>query len=345
MKSVVMGLAGLAAFSVSSQVMAEAPNLEISGLVEVEASHVNDQISPATDPAAPEKTSDIVLATVELAVDSQINERVSAHVAFLYEEDSTDFGIDEGTITLGLGDSMAVTAGKMYVPFGRFDSFMISDPQTLVMAETVETVLMFSAENNGVYGFAYLFNGDSDEASSAPDNDGISAGFNLGYAREGMFDVGVTYISNIGDTDTLQGLETTGTASGVVDASIAGASAYFSAGFGKVTVVGEHVMALDSFNNGDLDGTVSNKEQPSASNLEVGFDVADGITLAAAYQKTAEALFIGLPETVISASVAYEVMEGATLSAEYATMEDYATSDGGTGESANSFTMQLAVEF
>ena len=334
-----LGIAGLAVLSISSQVFAQMPQLEIGGLVEVEATSSEDY--------AGANTTDITLATVEVAMEATVNERVSAHVAFLYEEDSTDFGLDEATVTLGLNDSVAFTAGKMYVPFGRFDSFMISDPQTLEMAETVETVLMLSVENEGLYGSAYLFNGDSDEASevTAGDDNGISAGFNLGFVRDELFDVGVTYISNIGDSDTLQGLENTGASVGVVDSRVAGASVYFSANVANVTILGEHVMALASFKNGDLDGAVANEEQPSASNIEIGVAVTDALTLAGAYQKTNEAHFIGLPETVTSASVSYKVMEGATLAAEYASMDDYAISDGGTGESASSFTMQLAVEF
>jgi hypothetical protein len=340
MKAVVKGLAATAVLSVSSLAMAE-PELAIGGLVEVEAVSGEDY--------AGDKITDVVLATVEVGMDATLNERVSAHLAFLYEEDDTDFGLDEGTLTLGLNDTTALTAGKMYVPFGRFDSFMVSDPQTLEMAETVETVLMVSMENRGLYGSAYLFNGDADEASdvAANDDNALSAGFNLGYARDGLFDVGVTYISNIADSDTLQGLDDGAVPDnvGVVDSAVAGGSVYFSASFANVTVLGEHVAALESFSNGDLDGTVGSEEQPSASNLEIGVAVSDRLTVAAGYQMTDEALFIRLPETVASAAVAYEVMEGATLAAEYATMEDYATSDGGRGESANAFTMQLAVEF
>jgi hypothetical protein len=330
----------------SSLAVAE-PTLDIGGLVEVEASSVRDKITPATDPTAAEKTSDVTLATVELAVDSQINERLSAHVAFLFEEDATDFGLDEGTVTLGLNYSLAFTAGKMYVPFGRFDSFMVSDPQTLEMAETVETVAMLALARGGLYGSVYLFNGDSTEASEAATNDNtnLSGGFNLGFADDGRFDVGVTYISNLADSDTLQELADSGATPGEVEKSVAGASAYLSITMGPVTFLGEHLSALDNFANNDLDRTVTAEERPAASNIELGVELGGGVTLAAGYQKTREALFIGLPETVTAAAVAYEVMEGATLAAEYARQKDYAISDGGSGEEATTVTLQLAVEF
>jgi hypothetical protein len=330
-------LSGVAAMMFSLLAVAE-PMLEIGGLVEVEALAAEDY--------AGAKTSDVTLATVELALDSEINDRLSAHIAFLYEEDATDFGLDEGTVTLGLNDSLAFTAGKMYVPFGRFDSFMVSDPQTLAMGETVETVLMLEGASSGLYGSVYLFSGDSDRASTVADGDDneLSGGFNLGYAQDGVFDVGVSYISNIADSNTLQELEVGGTNVGEVDTRVAGASAYLSATLGPVTLLGEHVGALKHFTNGDLDGSVTNEERPSASNIELGVELG-GVTLAAGYQKTREALFLGLPETVTAATVAYAVTGGATLAAEYARQKDYAVSDGGSGEEATTVTVQLAVEF
>ena len=340
MRGVVLGVVGLSMLAGSTLAQAEEVNLEVAGLVEVEATSGED--------FAGDRTSDVTLATVELALDAELNQRVSAHLAFLYEEDATDFGLDEGTLTLGLNDIAAFTAGRMYVPFGRFDSFMISDPQTLEMAETVETVLMLSLAGDGLYGFAYLFNGDAEEQSTGNDDNHISSGLNIGYARDGLFDVGLSYISNIADSETLQALEDDPdvvNAVGIIDSRVAGAGAYFSVNLGPVTILGEHITALDNFSNGDLDGMVGNEEKPAASNIEVGVVLPSGVTLAAAYQKTDEAAFIGLPESVVSATLAYEVVAGATLAAEYASLKDYGVSDGGTGESGHSVTVQLAVEF
>lgn len=336
-----MGLAGMAALSMSFNAVAQLPELEFGGSVEVEASSGEDYSG--------NKSSDITLATVELGVDAALNERVTAHVTFLYEEDATDFGIDEGTLSFRLNDAFSLTGGRMYVPFGRYDSFMVSDPQTLVLGETVETVLMLSAERNGVYGSVYTFNGDSDKASTVAkgDDNEMSAGFNLGYARDERFDIGISYISNIGDTDTLQALESDPSISkvGRVDSPVPGGAAHVSLSLGNVTLVAEHVRALEAFTNGDLDGTVTAEEQPAATNVEAGIQLERGWLLAIAYQETSEARFIGLPEKAVSGTVTYEVMPGATVSVEYASMEDYASNDGGTGETANSLTLQMAVEF
>ena len=56
-------------------------NIELSGLVEVEASYSE---------ADGDDSSDIVLAELELGIDAEITDWFSAHILFLYEEDETD---------------------------------------------------------------------------------------------------------------------------------------------------------------------------------------------------------------------------------------------------------------
>ncbi len=103
--------------------------VELSALVEVEVNATDDDIA---DPG--EDTSDITLATVEIGLDAQLSKWSSGHILLLYGEGEEDDHIivDEGTITLGNLDEFPVylTAGKMYVPFGSFESNMISDPLT-----------------------------------------------------------------------------------------------------------------------------------------------------------------------------------------------------------------------
>jgi hypothetical protein len=107
----------------------------LSGVVEVEAASSED--------FAGADTSDITLATVELGLDAEITEWVNAHLLLLWEEDDTEpMDLDEGTITLGNLEKfpLYLTAGKMYVPFGAFESNMISDPLPLELGENRESV-------------------------------------------------------------------------------------------------------------------------------------------------------------------------------------------------------------
>jgi hypothetical protein len=96
-------------------------NVTLSGLVEVEAFNASD--------FEDKDSSDITLATMQLGLDVQANDWISGHILFLYEEDLTEpMDVDEASITLGGTDETPafLSVGKMYLPFGVFDSNMIS---------------------------------------------------------------------------------------------------------------------------------------------------------------------------------------------------------------------------
>ncbi len=325
----------LASFKVSAGLTTP----EISGLLDVRAISAEEFNG--------NKSTDIQLTKLELRVDATLQQLISAHIAFLYEEDRTDFQLDEGSIILGPSAGKSFVFGKMYLPFGRYDSFMVSDPQTLVMGETTETVMMLAAENTAGYGSIYLFNGDSTESSvlAAGDDDTISGGFNLGRREGERYDLGMGYITNIADSNTLQALENTSTTVGVVNKSVPGASVHLKMSSGKTTFIAEQIMALESFENGDLDGLVTNREKPTATNYELGFVREDGSVLAFGYQTTEDAQFIGLPKSVTSVVMRKEVMRGASMALEYAQIEDYATSAGGSGRTVDVISLQVAMEF
>lgn len=333
--------ATLAAALISATANAGLTKPEISGLVEVEARSVEDFSGG--------KSTDLTLATMALRVDASLQQLITAHVGFLYEEDKTDFGLDEATITLGPSNGNSFTFGKMYIPFGRFDSLMVSDPQTLIMGESIETVMMLATDQPGGYASIYLFNGDSDETAvaAAGDDDTISGGFSFGRRDGDRYDLGVDYITNMGDSNTLQLLDTSpgsGTV-GQVASSVPGVSIHLALRSGNTTFLAEQLMAMEAFSNGDLGGTVSKGEQPVATNIEIGFVREGGSVLAFGYQTTEEAQFIGMPKSVTSVVMRKAVMRGASLALEYAQMEDYSISDGGTGKTVDLFSLQIAMEF
>ncbi|MBW1959235.1 MAG: LbtU family siderophore porin, partial [Deltaproteobacteria bacterium] len=119
-----------------------ADKITLSGVIEAEAGYEDyDYDNPATND---EDSSDITLATVELGVDVDITKHVKGHVLFLWEEDDTEpVDVDEGFITLDGADvvPLYLNVGKLYVPFGNFESHFISDPLTLELGETRESAL------------------------------------------------------------------------------------------------------------------------------------------------------------------------------------------------------------
>ena len=110
-------------------------NIEVGALIEVEAGY--------TSPFEGDSESDVVLATFELGISSQVTDWVEAGGTLLYEEDETDLEVDTGYITLANADvsPLFLTAGQIYVPFGAFETHMVSDPLTLEIGETRESTL------------------------------------------------------------------------------------------------------------------------------------------------------------------------------------------------------------
>ena len=96
----------------------------------------------------------------------------------------------------------SLSAGRMYVPFGSYESNMVSDPLTLDLGETSETAIMVGMESGNISGSLYTFSGDTDE-TSATDNDALSFGGNITYRTDTLW-MGASYISNIADSDGIQ---------------------------------------------------------------------------------------------------------------------------------------------
>ncbi len=321
---------------------AQAADIEIGGAIEVEAGFSSDFNDV--------DTSDISLATVEIGFDAQINDRVSGHVLLLHEDDDTEpMELDEGTITLDLTNGWSLSAGRMYVPFGSYETNLVSDPLTLELGETREAAVLIGYEAHGFYGSAYAFNGDTIEASTPAGEDTIEHfGASFGYVWEDgdmSLDVGVDYISSLGDSD--------GISAGLPDVDadelpdplvsyVGGTALHASYNQGGLSVNFEYVSS-DDFNAAEL-AFNGQGASLSAFNLEAGYGFDWG-TAAIGYQATDEAVALGLPESRILVAVSREIFENTALSFEYAMDDDYGTSDGGTGKDGSTATVQLAVEF
>ena len=316
-------------------------SVEIGGLLEVEAGY--------NDPDSGDSSSDVVVATVELLLNAQINDWVAGEVQLLYEEDETDLEVDIATITIADPDGpWFVNGGRQYLPFGTFETHMISDPLTLEIGETRETALMTGIESNGFVGGIYVFNGDLAEDG---DNDIDSFGAFAGYGHESgnsNFAVNAGYISNLGDSDVLQDAVNDNLGGADLDDQVAGVALDAWFGVGPFTLIAEYITAVDSFEASELSFDGSGAE-PSAFNVEAAYSftlAGKDVTFAIAYQETDEAVALELPEERIAVGLSVEVMENTTLSFEWAHDDDYSAADGGSGENdGGTFTGQLAVEF
>ena len=308
-------------------------HVSFSGLIEVEGS--------ASEDFEGINESKFELATVELGFDARANDWASGHVLVLYEEGGDGkVLIDEGYITLGNTEQfpLYLTAGRLYVPFGKFETNMISDPLTLEIAETRETALQVGFAARGIHGSVFAFNGDTNEGGG--DSRIEQFGANLGYLLEQekfSLDIGVSYMNSMGDSD---GLSEMLEEENLLDADyVDGLGVYAIATIGPVSLIGEYITALDDFDGSD--------SQPMAFNFETGYSfvlAGKESSFGVAYQGTDDLAGM-LPESRILTTLSMTIFPATTFSIEYAHDEDYDENEGGTGESTDTVTGQLAYEF
>lgn len=323
-----------------------ADRLAFSGLMEAEAGYENiDYADPARDD---EDTSDAALATMELGVDAMINDHVSGRLLFLWEQDDTEpVDLDEGYITITSGNAFPLhfNAGRMYVPFGNFESNMVSDPLTLELAETRESAIRVGADLNGFYGSVYLFNGDIDEADedSHLDNFGANAGYAL-QTDDFALDIGLGYVNNMLDSDGWgDDIEDTMKKKNfALDEYVAGLASHAIVSSGPIMFVAEYVTALDDPEFiPAAGGDGFRKEKVSAWNTELGyfFDLAGKPANAGISFQGSNNAGDFLPETRLMATVGVEIFEATNLALEYF-HDEYEHND-----EADVITSQLSVEF
>ena len=287
-------------------------------------------------------------STIELGIDADITEHLTGHVLFLWEEDDTEpIDLDEGFISIsgGGGIPLYISAGKMYVPFGNFESNMISDPLPLELGETRESAIQAGFDAEGFYGSVYAFNGDIDEAGKDSRIDNFGA--NAGYAVENdnfSVDAGISYINNIVDSDGLSELvtEIMDADGSMLDKYVGGFGAHAVINIGSLMLVGEYITALDEpeFLT-DVPGEKLSKEKIAAFNAELAysFPIAGKETfMGIAWQGTDNAGDF-LPESRVMGAVGAQIFENTSLALEY--RHDEFKND----DEVDTVTAQLAIEF
>ena len=323
--------------------------ITISGVIEAEAGFVNnDYADPGT---ADTDESDIVLATVELGVDAQIHKHVSGHILFLFEEDENDdnIAVDEGFIALDGADVVPVylNAGKFYVPFGNFESHMISDPVTLELAETNESAVQVGFANDWLDASISVFNGDVDEAGDDSVIDSYVGSVALTVPEGAIpnlgLSAGVSYISNIADSDAL--IDELAVTNSVID-YVPAFGAFIHVAFKEMAFLkAEYIGALDNFQAGEFTAIDGGRAiEPSAWNIELACAPVENLEVAVRYAQTDD-IFGGIddagafPESQYGLTVAYGLFNSTTVALEYL-KNDYENDD-----EASVVTAQVAIEF
>jgi hypothetical protein len=159
--------------------------------------------------------------------------------------------------------------------------------------------------------------------------------------------MGLGYLSDLGDSDSLQEVIADNRGDNDIANRVAGWTAHAGAQFGPFGLIGEYLSASDGFDAGDVPWR-GGGARPSAFNLEAGYGFSlmgmDSV-VAVAYQGSRQALALELPRERWLVGLTIEILESTALSLEWAHDKDYGEGDGGTGEDADTVTAQLAVEF
>lgn len=309
------------------------PYLQLNGLIEAGWVYAKPYAGPSEDEG--------IISTLELVMTFQPHPWVKVQASGLYEDNGrSPLELDVAQLRVGPPEgTWFVDGGQFYLPFGRYESNMVSDPLTLELGETREIAGAVGFQLDPFFGAAYVFEGELHAAGGQSSNEW---GLEVGYAAQigaHPLTLALGYLSDLGDADSLREVVED-------DDRVGGLAASLLFEAGPWTLIGEYVTATARFDLGA--GEALAEQQPCAWMLEAGygFDLfSKPAQIALGYQGSAEALALELPAARGLVTFNLEIHAYTTLQLEYVHDRDYGTGEGGTGNSGHGFTAQVAIAF
>lgn len=306
-----------------------APGVGLGVVVEVEAAY---------EKIGDEASTDVSVATFEVGLEAEPMEGVRGEATLLWEEgDSDSLDVDAAFIELGGTEAvpLAISAGRLYLPFGAFNSFMVSDPLTVELGETRETAVALSGEWKSFTAWAGAFAGERDDAE-----DIANAAAALGWSPVEGLTLGVSASSDLGEgggyvDDLNEVLANEGTAE-----KAAGFSAFLLLERGDWSLSAEYLGAAEDLEWTDAEGETT-AVRPRAWHVDVAYAFNDAWSAAVRYEGSKEFKAGEMPEHQGGAALFWQINPFAVLGAEYlcGTFEDEASDD------RHLATVQVALEF
>jgi hypothetical protein len=306
--------AEMEAYESASQAYEDEPKIIFSGSVEGTATYTTPYNSTSAGTA-------FDLSSAELDSFIEGNRWVNGFMTFTYnsggegqanEVNNSDLQLGQGFVTIGDLTTTPVygSFGQMYMPFGRYTSYMISSPSTKTLGriQARGMNLGYHADNEEVSPFAavYGYQGsteiDGNEASNDDVEDyGANAGLNFSHGDYSAT-LGTSYTSNIASSSGFQGdgSEGSGFSQSSTSEDLANrvpgvdVNALFS--YTDYTLLAEYVTATEEFNQNDLSYNGSGAK-PQALDVEFAyaFTLWHPSYVAAAYGQSWQALSLGVP--------------------------------------------------
>ena len=325
--------------------------IEFSGTIEVEAGY--EQIKPKV--GEKEDSSDLTLATVDFAVDALITDRIRTHVLFDYEDDE-NVVVDEAIILyqaeevcvpdLSCNSPWYASIGRLSIPFGYFESHLISGPLTEDLGESKETAVVAGIYNPFINIAAGVFNGDIDKDGNNDRIESYVAACTFILPEDvspnvGLM-IGVSYMSNITDSDDLADFFVEEFDPDPLLDYVAGFSSFLSVSFmDRFFFEAEYVGAVESFEE-------DKNFKPKAWNFEFVFIPIEDFVVAVRYGGSSDTFGTTknfLPDTQIGICGIYEIFNNTSICLEYLYEEFEYYEEFVNDAEVVTITTQLAVEF
>ena len=167
--------------------------LEIGGAVELEAIY--------NSPYKSNNTTEVYMAEAELVIAAAIHDWVGGEVIVANDDDGK-LEFDTATLTIGPPDgSLSLTVGQQGLPFGVFESNMISDPLTNEIGEAGGTSLVLGLSSDRFHWSLFAFDGDNQPGGEQRIK---SLGVALGYAMEAGGNRARAWTSHISTTSAIR---------------------------------------------------------------------------------------------------------------------------------------------
>ena len=294
------------------------------------------EIDAAYEKKGDEDTSSLNVSTFEIGIDAKLLEGVKGTASLFWEQGSDPIEVDTAYIVLGGTEKIpvALTAGRLYVPFGSFESSMVSDPLTLELGETRETAAGLGYENNWLNLWAGAFAGELNNADSI--GKGVASA-QITVAER--FTFGGAFLSDIGEAGYLDDINELLDAGGSYKR--AGAwNAYALLDVDPFTLHAEYVGAAESMELTDAEGGVT-EMTPKTWSVDAGYTLTEDWSLAARYEGSDQFKPDEMPEHQYGATVAYALNTFTTLAAEYL----YGTFEPEDADARHLATARLALAF
>ena len=254
--------------------------------------------------------------------------------------------VDEAWVTVGNPERfpLYLTVGKMTLPFGLYESAMLSDSLTLELGETTSTAAQLGLEWEALYLKAFGYEAESRQQDEEDElrSFGADAGFLLDEDDFGI-QLGASWISDFEDSDRLT--EYLNDEEFTLLNRVPGVAAYASVTLGVLTLAVEHVESIKRPRLSGEDG-IEERPRQKAWTTELMLDVElEGIVLEVGlmYSESDDALDI-LPRQRMGGALTVYPFEHLRISVEYLQEKDYQVNHGGTDSNADIVTFQLAME-